>query len=111
MAYKQSSPLDVEEGGVEKEAFTVYAVICSGTTSVNPFQSIASVGTLGQVLTSTGTSSLPTFQAAPTADTDVVFELVTANPSSPSDGDVWFDLTANAFEGQANSAAITFNVT
>ena len=41
-----------------------YAVLCGGTTSTNPIQSIASVGTAGQVLTSNGAGALPTMQAS-----------------------------------------------
>ena len=40
-----------------------YAVLCGGSTSTNPIQSIASVGTAGQVLTSNGADTLPTMQA------------------------------------------------
>jgi hypothetical protein len=43
---------------------TAYAVLCGGTSTAAPLQSIASVGTSGQVLTSNGASSLPTFQDA-----------------------------------------------
>lgn len=42
---------------------TAYAVLCGGTTATGPIQSIASVGTSGQVLTSNGAGALPTFQA------------------------------------------------
>jgi len=38
--------------------------LTGGTTSTGAFQSIASVGTSGQVLTSNGAGALPTFQAA-----------------------------------------------
>jgi hypothetical protein len=38
-------------------------VLCGGTTSTGAHQSIASVGTSGQVLTSNGAGALPTFQA------------------------------------------------
>lgn len=44
---------------------TAYAVLCGGTTVSGPLQSIAGVGTSGQVLTSNGAAALPTFQ--PTA--------------------------------------------
>lgn len=44
--------------------FTAYAVITGGTTSGGSLQSIASVGTSGQVLTSNGAGALPTFQNA-----------------------------------------------
>jgi hypothetical protein len=52
----------VADGGTGVSSLTPYAVMCGGTASTNPVQSIASVGTSGQVLTSTGAGSLPTFQ-------------------------------------------------
>jgi hypothetical protein len=54
----------VANGGTGAVTATAYAVQCGGTTSTGPFQSIASVGTAGQVLTSNGAGALPTFQAA-----------------------------------------------
>lgn len=64
MAYKFPSPTVVSDGGTGLTTATAYAVICGGTTATGAFQSIASVGTSGQVLTSNGAGSLPTFQAA-----------------------------------------------
>lgn len=58
--------LPVAGGGTGVASFTAYAVICGGTTSTGALQSIASVGTSGQVLTSNGAGALPTFQAAGT---------------------------------------------
>lgn len=55
----------VSGGGTGVTSFTAYAVVCGGTTSTNPLQSIAGVGSSGQVLTSNGAAALPTFQAAP----------------------------------------------
>lgn len=52
----------VAGGGTGVTSATAYAVLCGGTTSTGPFQSIASVGTSGQVLTSNGAGALPTFQ-------------------------------------------------
>lgn len=43
---------------------TAYAVLAGGTTSADPIQSVAGVGTSGQVLTSNGAAALPTFQNA-----------------------------------------------
>lgn len=54
--------LPVSRGGTGATSFTAYAVLAGGTTSTNPVQSIASVGTTGQVLTSNGAGALPTFQ-------------------------------------------------
>jgi hypothetical protein len=64
MAYKRVSPQPVVEGGTGDSSLTAYAVLTGGTTSTGAIQSIASVGTSGQVLTSNGAAALPTFQAA-----------------------------------------------
>jgi hypothetical protein len=56
--------LPVANGGTGRTTNTAYAVICGGTTTGGVEQSIASVGTAGQVLTSNGAGALPTFQAA-----------------------------------------------
>jgi hypothetical protein len=53
----------VAGGGTGNTTATAYAVQCGGTTSTGAHQSIASVGTSGQVLTSNGAGALPTFQA------------------------------------------------
>ena len=57
-----TNPLTVAQGGSGRNTATAYAVLCGGTTSTGAHQSIASVGTAGQVLTSNGTGALPTFQ-------------------------------------------------
>jgi len=54
-------------GGTGRTSATAYAVICGGTTSTGAQQSVASVGTSGQVLTSNGAGSLPTFQTVPSS--------------------------------------------
>lgn len=56
------TPVVVSQGGTGDTSFTAYSVICGGTTSTNPLQSVASVGTSGQVLTSNGAGALPTMQ-------------------------------------------------
>lgn len=60
--------LAVADGGTGRSSHTEYAVLCGGTTTTAAQQSIASVGTSGQVLTSNGAAALPTFQAASTGD-------------------------------------------
>jgi len=57
----------VAGGGTGATSLTAYAVLTGGTTSTNPVQSIASVGTAGQVLTSNGAAALPSFQAVPSS--------------------------------------------
>jgi hypothetical protein len=54
----------VADGGTGVSSLTAYAVMCGGTTSTGAVQSIAGVGTSGQVLTSNGAGALPTFQTA-----------------------------------------------
>lgn len=56
----------VAGGGTGVTSNTAYAVLCGGITSTDPIQSIASVGTAGQVLTSNGAAALPTFQTVST---------------------------------------------
>lgn len=56
----------VADGGTGRTSHTAYAVLCGGTTSTGAQQSIASVGTSGQVLTSNGAGALPTFQTLAT---------------------------------------------
>jgi len=56
--------LVVSQGGTGVTSNTAYAVLCGGTAATTPIQSIASVGSANQVLTSNGAGSLPTFQAA-----------------------------------------------
>ncbi len=54
--------LPVAGGGTGATAQTAYAVLCGGTTSTGAYQSIAGLGSSGQVLTSNGAGALPTFQ-------------------------------------------------
>ncbi len=57
-----TNPLAVASGGTGAGTHTAYAVLCGGTTSTAALQSVAGVGSSGQVLTSNGPSTLPTFQ-------------------------------------------------
>lgn len=54
----------VAGGGTGDTSFTAYSVICGGTTSTGALQNVSGVGTSGQVLTSNGAGTLPTWQAA-----------------------------------------------
>lgn len=81
--------LAVPRGGTGLASATAYAVLCGGTTSTDAFQSIASVGTSGQVLTSNGAGALPTFQAigASGGFTQVVIQVFTADGTyTPTSG-------------------------
>ena len=55
-------PITVAEGGTGVNSLTTYVPICGGTTSTGVIQSVASIGTSQQILTSNGAGALPTFQ-------------------------------------------------
>lgn len=57
-----TNALTVPNGGTGDSSLTAYAVLCGGTTSTGAVQSVAGLGSSGQVLTSNGASALPTFQ-------------------------------------------------
>jgi hypothetical protein len=73
-----TTTLGVATGGTGASSFTAYAVVCGGTTSTGALQSVASVGTSGYVLTSTGAGSLPTFQALPATGVTISNDTTTA---------------------------------
>lgn len=57
-----SPALKVPSGGTGDASFTAYSVVCGGTTPTNPLQNVSGIGTTGQVLTSNGAATLPTWQ-------------------------------------------------
>lgn len=70
-------------GGTGRTSSTAYAVICGGTTSTGAQQSVVSVGTSGQVLTSNGAGALPTFQTAPSSG--ITIGMTTTSGASAND--------------------------
>lgn len=86
-AINSSNPIQVAKGGSGRSSTTAYAVICGGTTSTSAEQSIASVGTSGQVLTSNGAAALPTFQTVSAGFTSVVYQVFSASGTyTPTSG-------------------------
>lgn len=77
-----NAAVTVAQGGSGRASTTAYAVICGGTTSTATEQSVASVGTAGQTLTSNGAGALPTFQTGPSS---VLLAVGTASASSSID--------------------------
>ncbi len=63
------TPVTVPYGGTGNNTFTAYSLICAGTTATGTFQNVSGIGTSGQVLTSNGASSLPTWQSLPATGT------------------------------------------
>lgn len=58
--------LVVSNGGTGDSSFTAYAPVCGGTTTTAHLQSASTgMSNSGYILTSTGSASLPTWQAAP----------------------------------------------
>lgn len=93
--YALSTPVSVANGGTGDTSLTAYAVLCGGTTSTNPIQSVASVGTSGQVLTSNGAASLPTFQSPAASSITIT-------------GDSGGGLTGNSFTFTGGTTGLTF---
>lgn len=89
MAYKPRI-LTVPEGGTGSASHTAYAVLCGGTSSTAAMQSVAGVGSSGQVLTSNGASNLPTFQAAPSGGTGYVISYTTLDNTVPDLATLYF---------------------
>jgi hypothetical protein len=93
--------IGVDYGGTGRASHTAYAVLCGGTTGTGAQQSIASVGSSGQVLTSNGAGALPTFQAATTS----LVQTYTA-ASTVAVGDVVYMTTTNNEVGIADADTI-----
>lgn len=80
-----ATPVPVTEGGTGVATLTTaYAVVCAGTTATGPVQTIASVGSAGDVLTSNGAGALPSMQAAPGGGW-VLLGTVTASAQASAD--------------------------
>lgn len=67
----------VSVGGTGANSATAYAVQCGGTTSTGAHQSVASLGTSGQVLTSQGASALPTWTTISTSPPTTLYDIGT----------------------------------
>lgn len=58
-----ASAITVPQGGTGQTTLTTaYGVLCAGTTATGAVQTLSSLGTSGQVLTSNGAAALPTWQ-------------------------------------------------
>ena len=65
-----SSALPVGQGGTGGSAVTSYAVVTGGTTTGSALQQVPGLGASGQILTSQGAGSLPSWQNAPAGFTN-----------------------------------------
>ncbi|MBP7854567.1 hypothetical protein KAZ82_01365 [Candidatus Babeliales bacterium] len=81
-----TSPVSITCGGTSLTACQAYAILCGGTSSISPLQSVSGLGTSGDFLTSNGASSLPSFQTKSG-------ELVLITQSAVSSASITFDNT------------------
>ncbi|MEO5366370.1 MAG: hypothetical protein H7831_08455 [Magnetococcus sp. WYHC-3] len=87
----------VAKGGTGRTTHTEYAVLCGGTSTTAAQQSIASVGTAGQVLTSNGASALPTFQShTPNAHSVAITSSAAIGASSTAEASLNVNSTISA---------------
>jgi hypothetical protein len=107
-------PWPVQQGGTAASSFTAYAPVCGGTTTTGALQSASTgISTSGFVLTSTGSSSLPTFQAVSGSGAVTTIDGDTGS-ATPSSGIITFDAISQAgcsvsFSGSSHT--ISLNVT
>jgi trimeric autotransporter adhesin len=91
-----TSPLTVANGGTGETSFTAYAPITGGTSTTGMLQSAsAGMATSGFILTSTGSSSLPTWQAPAASNISIT-------------GDTGGALTGDAFTFTGGTTGLTF---
>ena len=100
-----NAAVTVAQGGTGVASATAYAVLCGGTTSTGAFQSVASVGTSGQVLTSNGAGALPTFQTISSVPTTITV----ANEATDTTCFPAFFTAATGDLGPKTNAALTYN--
>lgn len=81
-----AATVTVSQGGTGLTSATAYAVLCGGTTSTDVLQSVASVGTSGQVLESNGAGALPTFQSFSSVTVNKITATGAGNWTIPSTG-------------------------
>lgn len=83
-----SRAVSVTEGGTGNSSLTAYAVMAGGTASTGALQQVSGLGSSGQILTSNGAGSLPTWQNAisgfanpMTTLGDIIYEDATPTPA------------------------------
>jgi hypothetical protein len=91
MSYTGPFPITVPDGGTSATSFTAYSVVCGGTASTSALQNVSGVGTSGQVLTSNGSGTLPTWQAggAGAVITVAIQTFTTSGTYTPTSGMIY----------------------
>ena len=95
-----ATTIAVNKGGTGNTAITAYAVVLGGTTSTGALQTVATLGTAGQVLTSNGAGAVPSWQnpAAPSSYTGLV-EMWNGNDINSSIGNNTYTIVLYAEYG------------
>ena len=112
-----TNPVAVQYGGTGVASTTAYSLLAGGTTSTSALQSLASVGTTGQVLTSQGAGALPVWSTLATGVSSVTGTTnqititgTTANPivgiSATYAGQTSITTVGNISAGQWQSTAV-----
>lgn len=112
-----TNPIAVQYGGTGVASTTPYSLLAGGTTSTSALQSLASVGTTGQVLTSQGAGALPIWSTLATGVSSVTGTTnqititgTTANPivgiSATYAGQTSITTVGNISAGQWQSTAV-----
>lgn len=112
--------ITVSNGGTGLASFTPYSVICGGVTGTANLQQVATLGTSGQVLTSNGAGTRPTWQTISSSLAATIAEMKAASSTTvytspgrqqyhPSAAGFWVDfngLTGTRF-GFYNVSSVT----
>lgn len=99
----------VAGGGTGDTSFTAFSPICGGTTTTGALQSASTgMSNVGYVLTSTGTGSLPTWQAASASGSVTQLTAFSgSNPVVPSSGNInVFGAGSITTVGSANTVTV-----
>jgi hypothetical protein len=96
-----SLPLSVPNGGTGDASHVAYSVLCGGVSTTSAIQSVAALGSSGQVLTSNGAGALPSFQSV--AGTGTITRVGDVTSGAAFDGTQGTTLTGT-------SAGLTLNV-
>ena len=102
------SLIDITLGGTKKASFTAYTPICGGTSTTGALQSVASIGSSGQILMSNGASNLPTFQAAQYFDKSVYISGASSATLSNPTSNTAFDTHTYAITANTLIAGVSF---
>lgn len=104
------STAQVVGGGTGLVSTVPYAVLAGGTSSTTPLQQVSGLGTLGQVLTSSGAGSLPTWQTTvSTSPVKFFARLSASDPAVTGAGASYFFGSANVLTVTQTGSAMATN--